>query len=127
MSIDTIQESILLPISKWQIDSTAVNFPQSLSSLNTAIPKFSVPRSPTIELVPAVKFSGFISILGVPEISFVSGLFVVCTELLLPELLPPPLELPPPDELPSDSSLAFFSASFLAVAFSPPRIAVESQ
>ena len=57
-----MQESILLVINKWQIDSVAVNSPHSLSPLKTAIPKFSVPRSPTIELVPAIKSSGLVII-----------------------------------------------------------------
>ena len=60
LEIVKIHVLISFAINKWHIVSVAVNWPQYLSLLKTARPKFSFPRFPTIELDPAIKLSGVI-------------------------------------------------------------------
>ena len=84
-------------INKWQIVSVDVSFPHSLSLSKTALPMFSVPRFPWIELDPAMRFSGFVITLS----SF-------------------------SDEIYWEESCES-SCFLRALALSPPRVAVPSQ
>ena len=117
--IEIMQVFISFFNNKWHIVSSAFNFPHILSSSNTAIPIFSVPRFPCIELVPAVSSSEFVMVL---ETFTFSDWEEVSEE---PELLES-LELLEFSESPSlELSLEVFSV--LLLALSPPKIAVPSQ
>ena len=83
--------------------SVAVSFPHNLSLSKTAIPIFSVPRFPWIELEPAIKSSGFVTTF----LSFSEDIYW-------------------DESLEDDSETEDSSCSLRALALSPPRVAVPS-